>query len=195
MIRVVFLTGGAGFSSGSAVASSSGRRDFSRGYGLDRNRFGSSGLDFDFSFCLNRFGRCDFSNRFDHGRFNNGLNHDRSLLLDRRGGLHFLCGLCSSLGIRCQRSGIALDIGARLTRFHLNCAGFSGAVRFADFTRLLARDGDFGFAGLGCAAMHLAQIVEQMRLVRFGDRVDDIVFADTRRLQLFKQQLRREFQF
>ena len=168
-MRVVFLTAGAASLLAAAAASRGGSGGFSRGHSLDRNRFGSSGLDFDFSFGLNRFGRCDFSNRFDHGRFNDGLNHDRGLLLDRRGGLHFLRGLCSSLGIGCQRGGIALDVGARFTRFHLNRAGFSGAVRFADFTGLLARDGDFGFAGLGCAAMHLAQIVEQVRLVRFGD--------------------------
>jgi hypothetical protein len=43
--------------------------------------------------------------------------------------------------------------------------------------------------------MHLAQIVEQMCLVRFGDGVDNIIFADACRFQLFKQQLGRQFQF
>jgi len=57
--------------------------------------------------------------------------------------------------------------------------------RLANFAGLLARDGDLGFAGLAAAAVHLAQIVEQMRLVRFGYGVDNIIFADACGFQLF----------
>jgi len=42
--------------------------------------------------------------------------------------------------------------------------------------------------------MHLAQVIQQVGFVGLGNRVDNIVFTDTRRLQLFKQKFGREFQ-
>jgi hypothetical protein len=98
------------------------------------------------------------SNRLGDRRFNLGFNDRLNLFLDQRSGFDYWYRLRHGLDFGRQRSGIALDVGARLAHFHLNGARLACAIRLADFTGLLARDGDLGFPSLGAAAVHFAQM-------------------------------------
>ena len=98
---------------------------------------------------FNRHNRFDF--RFHHGRRRRGRSRFHHGLRYR---LHR--DVFSGRRFRYDRGCVALHIRALLTRLDLDGARFSGAVGLADLTGLLARDGDFGLAILGAAAVHLA---------------------------------------
>ena len=87
---------------------------------------------------------------------------------------------------------VDLDEGALLADLDLDGARLAGRVRLLDLGGLLAREGDLLFLFL--VAVHLAQVVEQPRLVLLGDRVVTSLLLHARSLKLLEQEPDRKLQ-
>ncbi|MGF6750695.1 hypothetical protein OKW36_006355 [Paraburkholderia sp. MM5482-R1] len=100
--------------------------------------------------------------------------------------------------IRCipafRDSLVAADERALLAHLDLNGASFARRIGLLDLRRMPFRQRDLALVCIS-RAVRLAQVVEQTRLVRFGQGVGFARFCDASCLQLLKQHACRHFQF
>ncbi len=89
---------------------------------------------------------------------------------------------------------IAANERALLAHLDLNGTSLTRGVGLLDLRRMPFRQRDLALVRIS-RAVRLAQVVEQTRLVRFGQGVVFARFGDARRLQLLEQHACRHFQF
>ncbi len=100
---------------------------------------------------------------------------------------------CRSFRRRCflDRHFVTLDEGTLLSDFNLNRARFASGVRLLDLGRFLARQRDFLLFAVSYRAVRTAQVIEELVLVFFRQRIGRRTLDDASITQLRQQQVRR----